>query len=130
MSRAVKITISDNNKYKIEYISQHFAQHEDLSDKTFNRNEILKIIEQGKYQFVLLDYSFNEDEGQKLLKDMRLKTIKTPIVVFSNPRSNHNIIITQNDWMIDKTGSSGSTGELMELLKKFIKDKDETSEET
>lgn len=127
MSRAIKIIINEKAKYKVEYITQHFAQHDDLSERALDRNEVLNILEKGKYQFVLLDYSGNEDEGEKLLKDMKLKTIKTPVVIFSNPKSNHNIIITQSDWMMDKTGKSETSEELMGLIRKFLKDKDEPS---
>ncbi len=121
MSQAIKITVNKNCEYEIEYLTQHFAQHEDLSTKIFKRDEILKIIEMGKYQFVLLDYSGNEDEGQKLLKNIKLKVVKTPIVIFTNPDNDHNIVLTQNEWMLDKTGKSEDSEELINLIDKFIK---------
>jgi len=121
MSKAVKIVITPNNNYKLEYITQFFSQHESLFDKEFNRNEVLNIIEKGKYQFVILDYSGNEKEGEKLLKNIKLKQIKTHVVIFTNPNNNHNIILTQDDWMNDKTGKSEEPYELLNLLNKFIK---------
>lgn len=87
----------------LESIASYIKGEEDLEiiSTVENGKEALEIIEKGECDIVVLDLSMPEIDGFEVLKRLKIKNIKTPVLIFTNYNEENHILT------IKRLGASG-----------------------
>lgn len=103
MKKKISILLADDNKYVLNSLSSYIEEQEDLEVlyKAENGKEVLDLIEKGDCDIVVLDLSMPEYDGFEVLRQLKIKNIKTPVLIFTNYNEENQILT------IRKLGASG-----------------------
>lgn len=103
MKKKISVMLADDNKYILDSISSYIQEEEDLEvvSKAGNGKEVIDMIEKGECDIVILDLSMPEINGFEVLKHLKVKNIKTPVLIFTNFNEQNQIIT------IKRLGASG-----------------------
>lgn len=103
MKKKISILLADDNKYVLDSLTSYIEETEDLEivSKVKNGREALDIIERGDCDIVVLDLSMPEFDGYEVLRQLKIKNIKTPVLIFTNYNEENHILT------VKKLGASG-----------------------
>lgn len=103
MKKKISILLADDNKFVLDSLSSYIGEQEDLEviSKVKNGKEALEIIERGDCDIVVLDLSMPEFDGFEVLRQLKIKNIKTPVLIFTNYNEENHILT------VKKLGASG-----------------------
>jgi two-component system, NarL family, invasion response regulator UvrY len=81
----MKILIADDHAVVREGLKQILKKLKEVLeiDETGNGKEALQLIENNKYDFVMLDISLPDISGLEVLKKLKLKKNETPVLIIS-----------------------------------------------
>jgi DNA-binding NarL/FixJ family response regulator len=103
VKKKISILLADDNKYVLDSISSYIRDEEDLEiiSMVESGKEALEIIEKGECDIVVLDLSMPEIDGFEVLRRLKIKNIKTPVLIFTNYNEENQI------FTIKRLGASG-----------------------
>jgi DNA-binding NarL/FixJ family response regulator len=103
MKKKISILLADDNKYMLDSLSTYIETQEDLEviSKVENGREALELIEKGDCDIIVLDLSMPEFDGFEVLRQLKIKNIKTPVLIFTNYNEENHILT------VKKMGASG-----------------------
>jgi DNA-binding response OmpR family regulator len=120
MAEKKKILIAEDEKPMARALEIKIGSDPDLEAKAvFNGAEALKILETEKYDLVLTDLMMPDVDGFTLLKELRAKNIKIPVIISSNLSQEEDIKLTKSLGAIDYFVKSDTP--ISEVVKKIKK---------
>ena len=120
MAEKKKILIAEDEKPMARALEIKIGSDPDLEAKAvFNGAEALKILETEKYDLVLTDLMMPDVDGFTLLKVLRAKNIKIPVIISSNLSQEEDIKLTKSLGAIDYFVKSDTP--ISEVVKKIKK---------
>jgi two-component system, OmpR family, alkaline phosphatase synthesis response regulator PhoP len=120
MAEKKKILIAEDEKPMARALEIKIGSDPDLEAKAvFNGAEALKILEVEKYDLVLTDLMMPDVDGFTLLKELKAKNIKIPVIISSNLSQEEDIKLTKSLGAIDYFVKSDTP--ISEVVKKIKK---------
>ena len=85
----IKVLLIDDNQNLVDMVKQYFSSHAviEVTDVAFNGKEGLSLIENKKYDIVLLDLIMPGMDGVKVLEEVNKKGIDAKILVLTSYNS-------------------------------------------
>lgn len=84
MAKKLKILIAEDDPFLSKVMNNYLEAGGFEVEKAMDGEEALKKIKNNRYALVLLDLIMPKKTGFEVLKEVKKKDIKTPILVFSN----------------------------------------------
>ena len=120
MAQKKKILIAEDEKPMARALEIKIGSDPDLEARAvFNGAEALKILETEKYDLVLTDLMMPDVDGFTLLKELKARKIKVPVIISSNLSQEEDIKLTKSLGAIDYFVKSDTP--ISEVVKKIKK---------
>ena len=120
MAEKKKVLIAEDEKPMARALEIKIGSDPELEARAvFNGAEALKILEAEKYDLVLTDLMMPDVDGFTLLKELKAKNIKVPVIISSNLSQEEDIKLTKSLGAIDYFVKSDTP--ISEVVKKIKK---------
>lgn len=122
MNKIIKILIAEDEK-AIGSALNLKLNHEGFEAKVaFNGKEALSLLESEKFDLLILDLIMPQLDGFGVLKEIKAKGIKTPVMVISNLSQTADISKAKDLGAVDFLIKSDTpVAEIVEKIKKYFK---------